>query len=94
MSLLKEGKKAGAEEELREQLKEYEMIGREAEADMKRVVIDPMTEIKGDMDEVIQKYAKSKKFDFIFDANSVLYADSGTDLTDEILSMTNKTYKK
>ena len=94
LSLLKEDKKAGAEEKLRDQLKEYEVIGRKAEADMKRIVIDQMTEIKGDMDKVIQRYAKSNKFDFILDANSVLYGNAGSDLTDEILAITNKAYKK
>ena len=53
-----------------------------------------MTEIKEDMDKVIEDYSKKKKFNLVFDKNSILFGDKAMDITKDILKISNKQYKK
>lgn len=94
MSLLKEKEKEAHQEKIREQIKEYQEIRRQAEVDMRKMVIEQMTEIKKDMDKVIEDYSKKKKFNLVFDKNSVLFGDKAMDITKDILSISNKQYRK
>lgn len=94
IGVLKEKEKEEQQEKIREKVKDYQETGRQAEVDMKKIVIEQMTEIKEDMDKVIDDYAKKKKFNLVLDRNFVLYGDKVMDITKDILSICNKQYKK
>ncbi|MCQ9205513.1 MAG: OmpH family outer membrane protein [Omnitrophica bacterium] len=94
LSLLKEEEKNEYQDKIQEKIKEHQEIAREAQVDMKKIVIEQMTEIKKDMDKIIENYAKKKGFNLIVDGNSVLYAAKAMDVTEDILKISNKQYKK
>lgn len=51
-------------------------------------------EIFNDIDQVVQKYGKEKKLDFVINDKALLYQDQKLNVTEEILSEVNKGYKK
>lgn len=94
LSLLKEEEKNEYQDKIQEKMKEHQEIARKAQVDMKKIVIEQMTEIKKDMDKIIENYAKKKGFNLIVTGNSVLYAAKSMDVTEDILKISNKQYKK
>ena len=94
LSLLKDEEREKEQEKIREKVREYQEIGRGAELDMKKIVIEQMTEMKEDMDKIIEKYAKKNGFNLIVDGNSVLYGNKAMDVTSDILKISNKQYRK
>ena len=93
LSVIKEEKKEAHRQKMQEKVKEYSEAARDAQVDMKKIVIDQMTEIKEDIDKIIANYAKKHKFDVMLDGNSVLYGIKSMDVTSEILKIANKQYK-
>ena len=94
LELLKEGEKAKEEEKLSKELKEYRGLEREAFTDIKKERDEKMKDIVEDIDGIVKDYAKKNGFDLIVNSNVVLYGAKAMDVTDQILKISNKKYKK
>ena len=94
LSLLKEDEKAKEEEKLNKELKEYRDLERGAFADIRKERDDKMKDIVEDIDVIVKDYAKKNGFDLVVNSNAVLYGAKAMDVTDEILNISNKKYKK
>jgi len=94
LDLLKEGKRAKEEEKLNKELKEYRDLEREAFTDIKKERDERMKDIVEDIDVIVKDYAKKNGFRLIVNSNVVLYGAKAMDVTDEILKISNKKYKK
>lgn len=94
IDLLKEDEKAREEEKLNKELKEYRDLEREAYTDIRKERDEKMKDIVEDIDVIVKDYAKENGFDLIVNSNVVLYGDKAMDLTDEVLKLSNKKYKK
>ena len=94
LDLLKEGEKAKEEEKLNKELKEYRDLEREAFTDIRKERDEKMKDVVEDIDGIVKDYAKKNNFDLIVNSNAVLYGAKTMDVTDEILNISNKKYKK
>lgn len=94
LSLLKEDEKAKEEEKLSKEVQEYRDLEREAFTDIKKERDDKMKDIVEDIDKIVKDYAKDNGFDLVVNSNSVLYGVKAMDITDEVLKISNKKYKK
>lgn len=94
LDLLKESERAKEEEKLSKELKEYRDLEREAFTDIRKERDEKMKDIVEDIDKIIKDYAKKNGFELIINSNAVLYGAKAMDVTDEILKISNKKYKK
>ena len=94
LSLLKEDERAKEEEKLNKEVKEYRDLERGAFADIRKERDDKMKDIVEDIDVIVKDYAKKNGFDLVVNSNAVLYGAKAMDVTDEILNISNKKYKK
>jgi len=94
LSVLKESQKKAEEEKIRKEVQAYQELNREAFVDIKRERDEKMKEIIDDINAVIKEYAKKNGFDLVINQSSILYGDTGMDVTSEILKISNQKYKK
>ena len=94
MTLLKEGEKAKEEEEMNKEMQDFNELQRKAYTDIKKERDEKMKEIIADIDKIVKEYAKKNKYSLIFEKNSIHYGVDKMDLTDDILKIANKEYKK
>jgi len=94
LDLLKNGERGKEEEKLSKELKEYRDLEREAFTDIRKERDEKMKDIVEDIDKIIKDYAKKNGFDLIINSNAVLYGVKAMYVTDEILKISNKEYKK
>jgi len=94
LDLIKKGERVKEEEKLNKELKEYRDLEREAFTDIRKERDEKMKDIVEDIDVIIKDYAKKNGFDLIVNSNVVLYGAKAMDITDEILKISNKKYKK
>lgn len=94
LDLLKESEKAKEAKKLSKELKEYRDLEREVFTDIRKERDEKMKDIVEDIDKIIKDYAKKNGFELIINSNAVLYGVKAMDVTDEILKISNKKYKK
>lgn len=94
LDLLKDSEKAKEEANLEKEVNEYRDLEREIFTDIKKERDDKMKDIIEDINVIIKDYAKKNNFDLIVNANTVLYGSKAMDITDQILKVSNKNYKK
>ena len=93
-NLLKESEKEKKKEEIETKAGDFDSKRREAFLDLKKDRDEKMKEILKDIEEVVENYARKKKYTMVFKKAAVAYGDSKLDKTDEIIDILNKGYKK
>ncbi|MDP8289419.1 MAG: OmpH family outer membrane protein [Candidatus Susulua stagnicola] len=94
LGLLKDSEKVKEEAKLEEEVNEYRDLEREIFTDIKKERDDKMKDIGDDITEIVKDYAKDNNFDLIVNGSTVLYGAKTMDITNEILKVSNKNYKK
>jgi outer membrane protein len=94
IELLKDEQKDEKREEITKAATEYREMERQSILDLKKQRDEKMKEIIDDINKVIEQYAKKNGYDIILNKGSVLSGAKGMDLTNEILKIVNKQYKK
>ncbi len=94
LDLLKDSEKVKEEAKLEKEINEYRDLEREVFTDIKKERDDKMKDIIEDINIIIKDYAKKNGFDLILNANTVLYGSKSMDITNQILKVSNKNYKK
>lgn len=94
LSLLKDKQKEKEGAKISKKMQEYRVLERKAFIDIKKEHYESMQDIVEDINKVVAEYAKENGFDLIIDENIVLYGKKTMDITDEILRISNKKYKK
>jgi len=94
LDLLKDSEKEKEEAKLEKEVNEYRDLEREIFTDIKKERDDKMKDIIKDINIIIKDYAQKNNFDLIVNANTVLYGSATMDITDQILKVSNKNYKK
>lgn len=94
LSVLKDKEQTKQQEEISKAVKDFRKLERDVFVDLKKERDEKMKEIVDDINKVIKDYAKEKGFDYVINANAILYGDETMDITAEILKLVNKKYKK
>ena len=94
ISLLSEDKKAKQEKTLEKKRQGLYEFMQEASVDLRKTRDERIKEILLDIQDVIDDYAKTNKYTFIFNDRVLLYANKSLDITKEITKTLNTKYKK
>ncbi len=85
------GKKQAQIEKKMKNLQDFDLATR---TDLKKERDGVVREILEEIDKVVQEYGKSEGYSLILSNRALLYADGKFNLTDKIIKILNKKYKK
>ena len=94
LSLLTDKQKEKEGAKLSKKMQEYRDLERKAFIDIKKERDESMQDIVEDIEKISAEYAKENGFDLMVNENIVLYGPKTMDMTDKILKISNKKYKK
>ncbi|MBU3759269.1 MAG: OmpH family outer membrane protein [Candidatus Omnitrophica bacterium] len=92
--LLTDEAKAKKQDELDSKIRELQDFDQAAKRELGERRNKLVREIFQDIDAVVQKYGERKGFDMIFNERALLYHSGKLDVTQEVLTELNKSYKK
>lgn len=94
IEVMREAQAAKEREKLQQVMEEYRELRQKELTGVARKRDEMMREIVEDIDRAITNYAQENGYHFILNGNSVLYAPEASNLTDKILSIVNKEYRR
>lgn len=94
LSLLKDEEQEKQAEKIEDAIRDFKKEERKIYIDLKKERDEKMKEIVTDINDTIEDYAKKNNLDLVVNANAILYGAKAMDLTETILKIVNKTYKK
>ena len=94
LNLMKETEQEEQKEKLTEEIQDFRKEQQAVLIDLRKERSEKMEEILGDIEKVVADYAKKNKFDFIMHDSAVLFGGKSFDITDQILKLVNKQYRK
>ncbi|MDD4899025.1 MAG: OmpH family outer membrane protein [Candidatus Omnitrophica bacterium] len=94
INLLSDKEKEAKNTELENKIKSLQDMVREKQADLRKEQVDKTIELSKDIKNAIDKYASKESFTLVFDAAALAYQPKGMDITDKIIDILNKEYKK
>ena len=94
INLLSDKEKEAKKTELEAKFNALQELVRQKQADYRKETFDKTMEISKDIKDTISKYAKKEGYTLVFDAAALVYQLESMDITDEIIDILNKSYKK
>lgn len=94
LELLSEDAKKKKQGAIDEKVKDLDEFDRKAKDELKKERDVLMRDILKEIDDVIADYAKTNGYTLIFNDRVLLYGNETMDLTDEIIKILNKKYKR
>jgi len=92
--LMNEKAKEKKEGEIETQIRSLQEFDQEAKSELTKERDDMVRDILKEMNTVIQKYGESNGYSIILNDRVLLYGGKALDITDEIIKILNKNYKK
>ncbi len=93
-NLLSEKEKEAKGPELETKIKSLQEFVRQKQSDLRKEQVDKTIELSKEIKDTINKYAEKEGFTMVFDAAALAYQPKGMDITDKIIELLNKSYKK
>ena len=93
-NLLSDKEKQAKKGELESKIKGFKDYKRQKEADLRKDLTDKKGEIIKDIETVIKQYSEKEGFTLVFNEVGAVYNAKSTDITDKVLEILNKGYKK
>ncbi len=94
MNLLSEKEKAAKKTDLEEKVKSLQEFDRQKQADLRKEQDEKMKEILKDIEEAVKKYSEKEGYTLVFNNRVLVYEVKNLDITDKIVEILNKGYKK
>lgn len=94
MNLLSEKEKEAKKTELEEKIKTLQEFDRQKQTDLRKEFSDKKVELVKDIEDVVKQYAEKEGFSFVFNEAGIAYNAKSLDITDKVLDILNKGYKK
>ncbi|MCM8795135.1 MAG: OmpH family outer membrane protein [Candidatus Omnitrophica bacterium] len=94
MNLLSDKEKEKKKEELEEKIKALQEYDRQKTTDLRKEQDEKMKEILKDIEEAVRKYAEQEGYSLVFNDRVLVYQSKSLDITDKIIDILNKQYKK
>lgn len=94
MNLLSDKEKEAKKAELASKFNDLQELVRQKQADFRKETFDKTMEISKDIKNTISDYAKKEGYTLVFDAAALAYQLEGMDITEKIIEILNKNYKK
>lgn len=94
MNLLSDKEKEAQKPQLEEKIKSLQEFDRQQQTDLRKEQDEKMKEILKDIEDAVKSYAGKEGYTMVFNDRVLVYQDKSLDITDKILSILNKNYKK
>ncbi len=94
MALSSDKEKEAKKTELEKKFNDLQELVRQKQADFRKETFDKTLEISKDIKNTISDYAKKEGCTLIFDAAALAYQLESMDITEKIIELLNKNYKK
>jgi Skp family chaperone for outer membrane proteins len=94
MNLLSDKGKEAKKAELESRFNDLQELVRQKQADFRKETFDKTMEISKDIKNTISDYAKKEGYTLVFDAAALAYQLESMDITEKIIDILNKGYKK
>ncbi len=94
INLLSDKEKEVKGSELETRIKSLQDLVREKQSDLRKEQVDKTIELSKDIKAAIDKYSAKEGFTLVFDAAALAYQPKGMDITDKVIDILNKEYKK
>lgn len=94
MNLLSEREKETKKTELETRVKSLQDFDRQKQTDLRKEQDDKMKEILKDIEGAIKQHAEKEGYTLVFNDRVLVYQTKSLDITDKIIEILNKGYKK
>jgi len=94
VNLLSEKEKEKKKAELNTKAEGIREFVRQKETDMRKEQDEKMKEILKDIEEAVKQYAEKEGYTLVFNDRVLIYENKSMDITDKIIEILNKGYKK
>jgi len=80
--------------QLEDKIKDFQEFVLEKERDLRKEDADKAIELSKDMLDAIEKYAKKEGYTMVFEVSALAYQPKKMDITDKVIDILNKEYKR
>ena len=94
MNLLSDKEKDAKKTDLETKVKALQDFDRQKQADLRKEQDEKMKEILKDIEDAVKKYSEKEGYTMVFNDRVLVYQVKSMDITDKILEILNKDYKK
>ena len=94
LNLLSDKEKEAKRPDLETKVKNLQEYDRQKQTDLRKDQDEKMKEILKDIEETVKKYSEKEGYTFVFNDRVLVYQDKKYDITDKIVGLLNKGYKK
>jgi len=94
MNLLSDKEKETKKTELEDKIKTLQEFDRQKQTDLRKEQDDKMKDILKDIEDAVKQYAEKEGYTFVFNDRVLVYQTKSLDITDKVIDILNKGYKK
>jgi Skp family chaperone for outer membrane proteins len=94
MNLLSDKEKETKKGDLENKIKTLQDYDRQKQTDLRKEQDEKMKEILKDIEEAVKQYSEKEGYTFVFNDRVLVYQNKSLDITDKIIEIINKGYKK
>ncbi len=94
MNLLSDKEKETKKADMETKVKALQDFDRQKQTDLRKEQDEKMKEILKDIEDTVKKYAEKEGYTFVFNDRVLVYQNKAYDITDKIVGLLNKGYKK
>ncbi len=94
LNLLSDKEKEGKKGEFDSKVKALQEYDRQKQTDLRKEENDKMKEILKDIEEAVKQYAEKEGYTLVFNDRVLVYQNKSMDITNNIIDIINKNYKK
>jgi len=94
MNLLSDKEKETKKADMETKVKALQDFDRQKQTDLRKEQDEKMKEILQDIQETVKKYSEKEGYTFVFNDRVLVYQNKAYDITDKIVDLLNKGYKK
>ena len=94
MSLLSDKEKDSKKKDLESKVKSFEEFDRAKKTDLAKEQDEKMREILKDIELAVKQYAEKEGYSMVFNDRVLVYQIKSMDITDKVIEILNRSYKK
>ena len=94
INMLSDKEKEAKSADLENKIKSLQEFVNQKRSDLRKEQVDKTIELSKDIKNAINGYAEKQGYTFVFDAAALAYQPKSMDITDKIIDILNKGYKK
>ncbi|MFA5145543.1 MAG: OmpH family outer membrane protein [Candidatus Omnitrophota bacterium] len=93
-NLLSDKEKEAKKGELETKMKSFQEYDRQKQTDLRKEQDEKMKEILKDIEDAVKEYSEKEGYSLVFNDRVLVYENKSFDITDKIVVILNKKYKK